>query len=211
MRRRRIFRSATTTGLVSTALLSSIALWALSCTPLSVRSMQWKILVIECVGAVVTIDGALTVSVTRCERCRRYDTRECHCWENLGCFAGVPWATPRSPARFGPLEVDHGPFSRASGIRVSLDLWFPTLVLGLLLANRLFSHYREMRREGICDQCGYDLTGNVSGNCPECGINVLPTLVPAVAASKDLPVDGVIKGPSNRPLRQRTQPFTVTP
>ena len=25
------------------------------------------------------------------------------------------------------------------------------------------------RREGLCVRCGYDLTGNVSGTCPECG------------------------------------------
>jgi hypothetical protein len=29
---------------------------------------------------------------------------------------------------------------------------------------------RERRREhGVCVGCGYDLTGNVSGVCPECG------------------------------------------
>jgi hypothetical protein len=25
------------------------------------------------------------------------------------------------------------------------------------------------RRSGQCAQCGYDLTGNLSGTCPECG------------------------------------------
>jgi predicted RNA-binding Zn-ribbon protein involved in translation (DUF1610 family) len=28
------------------------------------------------------------------------------------------------------------------------------------------------RRKGRCSQCGYDLTGNVSGRCPECGSTV---------------------------------------
>ena len=27
----------------------------------------------------------------------------------------------------------------------------------------------ERRRQGLCARCGYDLTGNVSGVCPECG------------------------------------------
>ena len=27
----------------------------------------------------------------------------------------------------------------------------------------------EEPREGCCKQCGYDLTGNISGTCPECG------------------------------------------
>jgi hypothetical protein len=28
---------------------------------------------------------------------------------------------------------------------------------------------RWRRRRGRCEQCGYDLTGNKSGVCPECG------------------------------------------
>src|SRR5438105_3452686 len=28
------------------------------------------------------------------------------------------------------------------------------------------------RREGVCVCCGYSLTGNVSGVCPECGIKI---------------------------------------
>lgn len=35
----------------------------------------------------------------------------------------------------------------------------------------------EVRRKSgdvSCDQCGYDLTGNVSGRCPECGKPVMP-------------------------------------
>jgi hypothetical protein len=31
--------------------------------------------------------------------------------------------------------------------------------------------YRR-RRKGLCAECGYDLTGNVSGVCPECGMGV---------------------------------------
>ena len=27
----------------------------------------------------------------------------------------------------------------------------------------------ERRKRGLCPSCGYDLTGNVSGVCPECG------------------------------------------
>ncbi|UCE58114.1 MAG: hypothetical protein JSU63_11775 [Phycisphaerales bacterium] len=31
---------------------------------------------------------------------------------------------------------------------------------------------RRRRRKGLCIVCGYDLTGNVSGKCPECGTEV---------------------------------------
>ena len=29
------------------------------------------------------------------------------------------------------------------------------------------------RRPGLCSTCGYDLTGNASGVCPECGTTVI--------------------------------------
>jgi len=34
-----------------------------------------------------------------------------------------------------------------------------------------FRRWRR-RRKGLCLRCGYDLTGNVSGVCPECGVEV---------------------------------------
>lgn len=37
------------------------------------------------------------------------------------------------------------------------------------VALRRFRRYRASRREGSCRECGYDLTGNESGICPECG------------------------------------------
>ena len=49
-----------------------------------------------------------------------------------------------------------------------------------------FSAWRRRRvRPGTCQSCDYDLTGNVSGVCPECGENVLTnacsTAAPAAA------------------------------
>ena len=32
---------------------------------------------------------------------------------------------------------------------------------------------RRRRRHGLCTNCGYNLTGNVSGVCPECGAPIL--------------------------------------
>ena len=32
--------------------------------------------------------------------------------------------------------------------------------------------WAERRSRGLCGRCGYDLTGNVSGVCPECGTAV---------------------------------------
>ena len=49
----------------------------------------------------------------------------------------------------------------------------PFLVSGLIVA---WGHprYRRLvrRRNGLCTECEYNLTGNVSGICPECGMKV---------------------------------------
>ena len=67
--------------------------------------------------------------------------------------------------------------------RVQFPLW--VLLLALLmyplatfLPPRLRSrlHRWRYRKDGLCPQCGYNLTGNVTGICPECGS---PTLTEA--------------------------------
>jgi hypothetical protein len=35
------------------------------------------------------------------------------------------------------------------------------------MANRVLM---RLQSEDVCNECGYDLTGNTSGRCPECGI-----------------------------------------
>jgi hypothetical protein len=53
-----------------------------------------------------------------------------------------------------------------------MPLWLPLL---LLLATPTAAVIRgpirrcRRRRKGCCVRCGYDLTGNVTGVCPECG------------------------------------------
>lgn len=57
---------------------------------------------------------------------------------------------------------------------LGLPLWMMLLSLGwlpfLLVRNRLRSLRR--RRRGLCLKCGYNLQGNTSGRCPECGTAV---------------------------------------
>jgi hypothetical protein len=57
----------------------------------------------------------------------------------------------------------------------SLALLFPPYAIGFLFTLRL-SWKRAWRRQrqartaaGLCGACGYDLTCNTSGVCPECG------------------------------------------
>jgi predicted RNA-binding Zn-ribbon protein involved in translation (DUF1610 family) len=53
---------------------------------------------------------------------------------------------------------------------------FWTLLTALLPATAIWRWRRRLSqsRRGLCNSCGYDLTGNVSGVCPECGNAVVP-------------------------------------
>ncbi len=56
--------------------------------------------------------------------------------------------------------------------RCSVPLWIPLLIIGvpMFLAWRRDCPYPP----GHCAECGYDLTGNVSGTCSECGTEIAP-------------------------------------
>jgi hypothetical protein len=52
-----------------------------------------------------------------------------------------------------------------------VPFWKPTLLFGAAPALWLWSAWRRRSpyKIGFCRRCGYNLTGNLSGVCPECG------------------------------------------
>jgi hypothetical protein len=55
---------------------------------------------------------------------------------------------------------------------ISVPCWTIILISGALPAiwfRRRLRHLRILRAVGCCPSCGYNLTGNTSGVCPECG------------------------------------------
>ncbi len=71
------------------------------------------------------------------------------------------------------------------------------LAMGLALffgSHRLVSFWCSWQR-GLCAQCGYNLTGNTSGTCPECGTPLPGTPPPTPQV---LLRDEDMKHPSNR-------------
>ena len=69
--------------------------------------------------------------------------------------------------------------SDVTGVEVMIQSpWWPfTIILSLLPIIWLRSRWRRSRAEhrrirGQCSACGYSLTGNTSGVCPECGTPV---------------------------------------
>lgn len=78
--------------------------------------------------------------------------------------------------RYGPSVHVHDTYVGVAFLGRRMPAWVPIAVtaalpaawLSLFLARRLqLPTMRE--RLGLCRSCGYDLTGNISGTCPECG------------------------------------------
>lgn len=56
----------------------------------------------------------------------------------------------------------------AVGFAAAWAAWFLSERPGMLATERNTERHRR-REQGLCAECGYDLTGNDSGVCPECG------------------------------------------
>jgi hypothetical protein len=55
--------------------------------------------------------------------------------------------------------------------QISFPGWLPSLLFAIVPALWLWGamRRRRLRSAGLCLACGYNLTGNTSGVCPECG------------------------------------------
>ena len=63
--------------------------------------------------------------------------------------------------------------------------WFLTLIFAIGPAVWLFKwNKRRKLRSNACPACGYDLTGNESGVCPECGASTMVTTTPGGGAGR---------------------------
>ena len=86
-----------------------------------------------------------------------------------------PFSTPGYEWRRGNLSIRRQSGWWESTLEIRMPLWLPftlfvtyptiAFIRGLLRRHR--RHRR--RRKDLCLICGYNLTGNVSGVCPECG------------------------------------------
>lgn len=92
--------------------------------------------------------------------------------EHAGALGFKPW--PFRTVYYKPLSIPGTPI----GIfRVYTPLWFPLLAI---LIPTIIAHLLVGRRprQGFCKECGYDLTGNRSGRCPECGTQTSAAMGP---------------------------------
>ena len=54
----------------------------------------------------------------------------------------------------------------------TIPVWAIVIVCSVLPASRIIQTCRKRARQNCCQTCSYDLTGNPSGVCPECGTSV---------------------------------------
>ena len=96
-------------------------------------------------------------------------------WDR-GWFGPTGWRL-REPDGFHDLAASNGfALPRIGnktlfyGSEVYVPLWFPLLIMAI----PTYALFRRDRRipSGHCPTCGYNLTGNTSGKCSECGARI---------------------------------------
>jgi len=73
---------------------------------------------------------------------------------------------------YPPGNVPTGPARVTSRWIVRIPFWMVALPLGLWLAAMLRQELKRRIKPGHCRVCGYNLTGNESGICSECGTKI---------------------------------------
>ena len=105
-----------------------------------------------------------------------------------GTTAGLAWGWVLALGTWFmiPLVLPRSICESVLGVWVSYGgrgLVILTSILGFCFGVRLARRINSESRPGHCE-CGYDLTGNVTGVCPECGTSVtLNQLQPATGNS----------------------------
>ena len=84
-----------------------------------------------------------------------------------GSFLGISYVA--RPTQTGPGRRPGGNVGRF--LMIAVPLAYPAALAAAAAAWSRLTRARLARRTrlGACRKCGYDLTGNVSGVCPECG------------------------------------------
>lgn len=140
-------------------------------------------------GAIVlqTLQSPNYLSVERCQAIQSramFNGLDGHAFPGLTCHFSPIWRRNaiRLMSRLGcqlPDVADASLFQSGGGItQYTLPLWMlelPLLVL-LIMCRR---DWKRKHDERYCAVCQYDLTGNHSGVCPECGTAV-PLCAPSI-------------------------------
>lgn len=89
-------------------------------------------------------------------------------WMSLATF--VCWYSVASFPSYANAITKNGSLTAYVCLSMNLGLYVSTILL--MIAAPIVGWWRKPSKPGRCIQCGYDLCGNTSGRCPECGLEV---------------------------------------
>ena len=101
----------------------------------------------------IGVFGSTLIAIDTSPPCELYDAPFVRSWMGIGYARPTP-------------SSDHI-------IMVSCPFWIPVLILAAYPTLAFIRDPRRRwnrRRHDLCLRCGYNLEGNVSGVCPECGM-----------------------------------------
>ena len=103
---------------------------------------------------------------------RKFDASSIYFTDDLGFYESTP------STRFAGFRVAGGtlPF-------VAIPFWPMLVIAGLPLWLGIYRLMRKQPADGFCAGCSYNLTGNLSGVCPECGTAVPSLLISGARSS----------------------------
>ncbi len=116
--------------------------------------------------------GVLTFFHYSCPICGRLGCEHAANCQNQGRHVyRRSWPTEKE-WKFGQFGWTVRKAPDSHGYVLTLPLWAPFILFAtyptIAVIRGPFRRWRR-RRQGLCAQCGYNLTGNVTGVCPECG------------------------------------------
>lgn len=90
-------------------------------------------------------------------------------WTDVGSYGLVlPSVRREDPFKTFHSRADRNPHVQWLSTTISLPCWLLSATT-VLPTSFVWWRDRRITPRGHCQRCGYDLTGNVSGRCPECG------------------------------------------
>ncbi|MBN4059001.1 hypothetical protein JYU10_00865 [bacterium AH-315-J04] len=105
---------------------------------------------------------------------KKYNARKCYALYCCGLIGILGFMIPSHVSVWYPL---YGP-GRMSSTAVIAFLFIPfwcigTMFIGIFIGRQIIKiKWFQAFPAGHCQHCGYDLTGNVSGKCSECGQSI---------------------------------------
>ena len=118
------------------------------------------------------IDGAVAVFYSYCPDCGGGRSHRPGCSRGRLLVSLQRAPPPERELEIGGIRWAIVPFPGSRLHVLVVPIWMLSLLLAVypaiaFIRGPLRRHGR--RQKGLCLNCGYDLTGNVSGACPECG------------------------------------------